>query len=196
MDEPLGALDKQLRELMQLELRHLQRRLNITVIYVTHDQAEALTMSDRIAVMSRGRIEQIGSPSELYNRPVNRFVASFLGESNLFEGTVVGVEAGHAIVRTDRGLIVRVRSTGLREESRVTLSVRPEKIVVCNPDPPNAFPGLIKELIYLGDAIKLRLELPGGDTVLAKEQNRRSAPLPGDGEVVRVGWGIDDTIVL
>lgn len=196
MDEPLGALDKQLRELMQLELKHLQRNLGITVIYVTHDQAEALTMSDRIALMSHGRIEQIGSPSELYDRPANRFVAGFLGESNLIEGTLVEVGATEAAVRTDRGLTLRARSSQLREDRRVTLSLRPEKIRLGNSSSPNSFRGVIKEVIYLGDAIKLRVELPGGHTILVKEQTGQLALVPSEGEAVDVGWGIDDMSVF
>lgn len=196
MDEPLGALDKQLRELMQLELKHLQRNLDITVIYVTHDQAEALTMSDRILVMNQGLAEQIGFPSELYDRPANPFVAGFLGESNLFEGMVVGVGAAEATVKTDRGLTLRIPPTRLTRGARVTLSVRPEKIVLGHPVSGNVFRGVIKEVIYLGDTVKFRIGLPGGDTVLAKEQNRRSALPPVEGESVTVGWEVHHTIVF
>jgi len=196
MDEPLGALDKQLRELMQLELKHLQQRLGVTVIYVTHAQAEALTMSDRIAVMNHGRIEQIGTPTELYERPANRFVGSFLGESNFFEGTVTAREGTQAVVRTDGGLILRVRSTRLEPGERITVAIRPEKVVLGTPDCVNNFRGLIKEVIYLGDTLKLRIELPGQETVLVKEQNRHLAITPSAGKAVAVGWAIEDTIVF
>src|SRR5262244_755813 len=131
MDEPLGALDKKLRAHMQIELKHIQRHLHVTVIYVTHDQEEALTMSDRVAVMRRGRIEQVGTPAELYEAPASRFVADFLGESNFVDGVVVDAEpGGHWRCRTAGGLEFRgMGAAALAAGQLVTAAVRPEKLV-------------------------------------------------------------------
>src|SRR5262245_50865408 len=129
MDEPLGALDRKLRAHMQLELKRIQREVHVTVIYVTHDQEEALTMSDQVAVMQGGRVEQVGAPAELYEAPTNPFVADFLGESNFIDGVVVGVEGNLALVRADAGLEFRgVATAPLRAGQRVTSAVRPEKL--------------------------------------------------------------------
>ena len=131
MDEPLGALDKQLRESLQLEMRRLHADLGITFIYVTHDQEEALTMSDRIAVMNEGRIAQLGTPEDLYDRPCDRFVASFIGESNFLPGIVRGYRGRHVVVAECGGTMIRARRAGIGQRpsgDRVTLTMRPERM--------------------------------------------------------------------
>jgi spermidine/putrescine ABC transporter ATP-binding subunit len=129
MDEPLGALDLKLREAMQIELRRLQQALSITTIFVTHDQGEAMNMSDRIAVMNLGRIEQIATAEDIYGEPASRFVASFVGQINLIEGTVIGSAAGYATLSTKNERAIRVRATGaIADGSRHAAAIRPEKL--------------------------------------------------------------------
>src|SRR5262249_4250347 len=133
MDEPLGALDKKLREQMQLEIKHIQRELQLTVIYVTHDQEEALAMSDRIVVMRHGRVVQLGPPRDLYERPIDRFVADFIGQSNFLEVTVRSVQDGIATAVTDDGLDVSLVGEAGAEGTRVTLALRPERVRLAPP---------------------------------------------------------------
>src|SRR5512132_3597305 len=158
MDEPLGALDKQLREQMQLEIKHLHGRLGVTVVYVTHDQSEALTMSDRIAVFNDGAIQQLATPSDLYERPANSFVAQFIGENNTLQGRVVGVNGSGCTVDVDgariEALAVNIPGVG----GSTTLSLRPERVRI-NPDGNgchNLFEAQVEELIYLGDHTRAR----------------------------------------
>ena len=153
MDEPLGALDKQLREQMQYEIKHLHERLGVTVVYVTHDQSEALTMSNRIAVMHHGAIQQVATPQDLYERPENAFVAQFIGESNRIQGTVREVNGHTCVVAVEggevRALAVKIAGVG----SASTLSLRPERVLI-DPSPercPNVFEARVEELIYHGD---------------------------------------------
>ncbi|MBL8698104.1 MAG: ABC transporter ATP-binding protein [Alphaproteobacteria bacterium] len=168
LDEPFGALDKKLREQMQLEVKSIQRRLGLTTLFVTHDQEEALILSDRIAVMDQGRIEQVDTPTEIYRRPVNRFVAQFIGDSNLFAATVAAVDGGRARLRTDRGLELGAEppAAGARAApgTRVTLVVRPERIERVRDDGPaeNRIAATVRDAIYVGDGVKYRLELEGG----------------------------------
>jgi ABC-type Fe3+/spermidine/putrescine transport system ATPase subunit len=178
LDEPLGALDLKLREQMQVELKQIQRDLGITFIFVTHDQEEALTLSDRVAVFNNGRIEQLGTPSELYERPASRFVADFVGTSNLFDD------------RISREL---VGSGGVH-------SVRPEKMTVgageAGPGIRNA-PGTVVETIYLGSGIRLVVDLDAGVRVSVLEQNDRNRIHDEDrGDRVVVSWHDDDVIAL
>lgn len=201
MDEPLGALDKQLREHMQLEIKYLQRALGMTVVYVTHDQSEALTMSDRIVVMNRGRLEQVGPPEELYERPTTRFVAGFLGESNFLEGNVIESRGFHGVIVVVGGL--RVAATApvpCATGSRVTLMVRPEKIVLDanGNEPENEFSGTIEEAIYSGNYAKYRIRLDptAGVEVLATQPIRSALPKLTPGRVVRVSWTKDDAQVI
>ena len=175
MDEPLGALDKKLREQMQLEIKHLQKRLGITVIYVTHDQEEALFMSDRVAVTSGGTIVQIGTPVDLYNRPANRFVADFIGESNFLSGKIQSIDASaqSCHVVTDGGFILRgMLGHPARTGEPVVAAIRPEKIHVqetsASPGEDRGSPASIVEAIYLGDWVKYRIELASGETLLVK----------------------------
>jgi putative spermidine/putrescine transport system ATP-binding protein len=202
MDEPLGALDKKLRAHMQLELKHIQRHLHVTVIYVTHDQEEALTMSDRVAVLHRGRIEQIGTPTELYEAPASRFVADFLGESNFVDGVVVGVStAGRWLVRAAGGLEFRgVGAAPLQAGQAVTAAIRPEKLVpleepavVTETDAVNTCKGMVEEAIYVGDATRYRVALGADGAVTVKVPNRLGLCQHAEGDAVALAWSPDET---
>ncbi|WP_406855473.1 ABC transporter ATP-binding protein [Alsobacter sp. KACC 23698] len=191
LDEPLGALDKSLRESMQIELRALQQRLGITTIMVTHDQEEALTMSDRIAVMRGGKIEQIGGPSEIYERPATRFVASFIGASNFFDGAAVPISGG-AMVDIGDGL--RLQTVGPEARGRVTVAVRPEAVQVMpaagHAPAPNQVAATVDQIVYRGVSTQLHLRLPSGRPLLAFRQNAGEgvalAIQPGD--AVLASW--------
>jgi spermidine/putrescine ABC transporter ATP-binding subunit len=199
MDEPLGALDKKLREEMQLEVKQIQERFKITTIYVTHDQSEALTMSDRIALMNNGRIEQIGSPSELYEIPVNRFVADFIGESNFFEGVLSRVERGQCEVKTSKGLTVRASiKTGIVEGQKINLTVRPERIQLNPTDQSleNLYQGVVENIVYLGDVIKYSIVLDGGEQVIVKSQNSQVLVPYEKGRKVSLGWSLGHCFVV
>ncbi len=201
MDEPLGALDKKLRAHMQLELKHIQRHLHVTVIYVTHDQEEALTMSDRVAVMQRGRIEQVGTPAELYESPASRFVADFLGESNFVDGVVVGeVTAGRWLVRAAGGLEFRgVGAVPLEVGQPVTAAVRPEKLVPveapgnAQAEAINACKGTVEEAIYVGDATRYRVALGADGAVTVKVPNRLGLRQHAEREAIALAWSPDET---
>jgi spermidine/putrescine ABC transporter ATP-binding subunit len=172
LDEPLGALDKSLRQSMQVELRTLQRRLGITTIMVTHDQDEALTMSDRIVIMRDGQIEQAGQPEEVYQRPDSRFIASFLGASNFFRGPVVGKADGRVTVAIPNGPLLGVQ-TSREVGAHVTVSLRPEAITVAvateeaEEAVPNATGAVVEQLVYHGFITHLHLRLPNGEPLLA-----------------------------
>jgi spermidine/putrescine transport system ATP-binding protein len=190
LDEPLGALDLKLRKGLQVQLKQIQRDVGITFVYVTHDQEEALTMSDRIAVMNRGRIEQVAGPEEVYDRPETTFVAGFIGVSNLMPATV---EAGGA-VKLDQGTTVRTDSSKFGAGDRIHAVVRPEKLQISmngeQPDLPSV-EGVVESSLYLGTATQIAVDL-GSDvrmTVLipnADEEERQR--LPGGGAQVRLSW--------
>ncbi|MCX8103749.1 MAG: ABC transporter ATP-binding protein [Candidatus Bipolaricaulota bacterium] len=166
LDEPLGALDFKLRQEMQLELKRLQRDLKITFLYVTHDQEEALKMSDRLAVMHQGRVLQIGPPQEIYERPATRFVADFIGESNFLEGRVVHTAGRRAVVQIGPLQTNVFSDTPLQLHQRVTLALRPERIQLCLPDAGNGtWTGLVEELIYIGKETRYRVRLSPEITV-------------------------------
>jgi spermidine/putrescine ABC transporter ATP-binding subunit len=197
MDEPLGALDKKLRAHMQLELSHIQRHLHVTVIYVTHDQEEALTMSDRVAVMRAGAIEQVGPPAELYEAPRSRFVADFLGDSNFLEATVVGDAAGgRHRVRTAGGLELEgVAAAPLAAGQPITAAVRPEKLVPADAAAAdgNVARGVVEERIYAGDATRYRVALGPDGALTVKLPNRLAARAPAAGETVTLAWDPAET---
>jgi iron(III) transport system ATP-binding protein len=164
LDEPLSNLDAQLREEMRFEVRELQKKLGITAIYVTHDQAEALVLSDRIAIMHDGQIAQIGSPKDIYNSPGNRFVAGFIGLSSFIDGWIAGFDepTGYAVVKTEDGLQVRARAEGFSPEQKVTLAIRPEYIQLASPGAPtdaNLLEGSVAQSAYLGDVIDYRIKV-------------------------------------
>lgn len=165
LDEPLGALDLKLRKQMQLELKRLQRKLNITFIYVTHDQEEALTMSDRIAVMNNGVLEQIGTPREIYAKPKTKFVADFIGESNIMEGLIKECSGDMITVATECG-DVQVRGEGFKKDEFIYVCIRPENTKY-GKSPAEGFTlkGIVKEHIYVGSIIKTIVKLPNGDEI-------------------------------
>ncbi len=199
MDEPLGALDKKLREEMQLEVKQIQERLKITTIYVTHDQSEALTMSDRIALMNNGKIEQLGSPEDLYERPVNKFVADFIGESNFLEGRVIRMEKNVCEVRTRGGLSVKVKAkSGIKEGEVVHLTIRPERIQMEGDldGAYNCFQAQVQEIVYLGETIKFIVALEGGEEIVVKTQNREGGILREKGRKVAIGWELEHCFIV
>ena len=179
MDEPLGALDKQLREQMQLDIRDLHRRLGLTIVFVTHDQSEALTMSDRLAVFNKGKIEQIGTPREVYDEPASRFVAEFIGETNLVEGVVEAVQGQEAIVRLSTGAqIVSVISGTVASGQPVLLSIRPERVDLSETrgDARNVLETEVTDSVYQGD--HLRVQLQNVAHPLIAKLGRRSREFP------------------
>jgi spermidine/putrescine ABC transporter ATP-binding subunit len=176
LDEPLGALDKHLREEMQVELRRIQREVGITTIFVTHDQEEAMTLSDRIAIMNQGRIEQLGAPLEVYEHPTNRFAAGFLGVANFLEGRVAAVSANEAQIELDIGGRAAAPASGFKPGDTALLAVRPEKIGVdAGTDQPgiNSLAGTVVSAIFSGSSTTYRVQV--GDQVLAVFQ-QNSAP--------------------
>ncbi|PYN95959.1 MAG: polyamine ABC transporter ATP-binding protein [Candidatus Rokuibacteriota bacterium] len=195
LDEPLGALDKKLREVMQVELKSLQRQVGITTIFVTHDQEEALTLSDRIAVMHQGRLQQVGAPPEVYEMPRTRFVAEFIGVCNFLEGKVVGREPGAVMVRTDGGALVAVATderSAPAEGAKVVAAVRPEKLAVRAPGSPRSGQELsarLEALVYVGTAVHYHLRAATGERLIAYRQNNAAAPVTfGPGAEVVVSW--------
>jgi putative spermidine/putrescine transport system ATP-binding protein len=188
MDEPLGALDKQLREQLQTEIKQIQRHLGVTVLYVTHDQSEALALSDRIALFAAGAIEQIGSPQELYEQPASAFVAQFIGQNNRLAAVVEEVERDRCVMRLADGSVVHARPHGVvGRGERVTAWVRPEHIdvgEVCAGA--NVLRGVVDEVSYQGDHVRVRVALPGETHVVAKcARNRASQLQRGNAAVVR-----------
>jgi spermidine/putrescine transport system ATP-binding protein len=198
LDEPLGALDLKLRKEMQIELKDLQTQVGITFIYVTHDQEEALTMSNRIALMRAGRIEQIGTPAQIYERPATKYVADFIGETNLFEGKIGELGGTRALVQVNGLDLYASPVPGLKEGGLVWLSVRPEIISVLNDDvaPPgfNVIEATMHEGIYAGSTTKLLLKLPNGQRI--KLNTATTTPAVGPGGKIRVGWQIERGVLL
>lgn len=195
LDEPLGALDLKLRRQMQMELKHLQKKLGITFLYVTHDQEEALTMSDRIAVMNRGRIEQIGTAQEIYEHPASRFVADFIGESNILEGYVTSMEDSVMTVSFEFGQISSLPSKGFVKEEMIYVSVRPENVRYST-EPVNDFRlrGIVKEHIYAGSQIRTIVELPNSQEIKLTS-HPQDAPLE-PGSSVYLYWNMEKTVLL
>ncbi|MCR0982871.1 ABC transporter ATP-binding protein [Roseomonas populi] len=193
MDEPLGALDKNLRYHMQVEIKEISRRLGMTVIYVTHDQEEALTMSDRIAIMNRGRIAQMGPPREVYEKPDSSFVAAFLGEANLLKARRDGnAVAGPGGTRIDAGAGALGASDGL-------LFVRPEKVSIAAggaDGAPNTLPGQVRHASFLGNIVRYQVEVAEGATVLCDTANGAGAALHAPGDPVRLSWRAEDSRLL
>ncbi len=199
MDEPLGALDKQLREHMQLEVKHIHRNLGVTVVYVTHDQSEALTMSDRIAVFNDGAIQQLATPDDLYERPQNSFVAQFIGENNRLHGKIIAVNGTACRVEVAGGatieaMPVRVDGPG----SPTTLSLRPERIILnpVNGACANIFSARVEELIYLGDHTRVRAAVCGNHDFVIKVPNSEGVPNLAPGAAITVGWKKEDCRAL
>jgi putative spermidine/putrescine transport system ATP-binding protein len=199
MDEPLGALDKNLREQMQYEIKHIHENLEVTVMYVTHDQSEALTMSNRVAVFDDGVVQQLAPPDELYEEPLNAFVADFIGDNNRLQGTVVRADGEICEVKTDDGSIILAKEINIAGVGqRATLSLRPERVAV-NPEPgqfQNNFEALALELIYLGDHIRTRMRVCGHDDFIVKIPNSAFHAQMREGDTVNIGWSIDDCRAL
>ena len=198
MDEPLGALDKNLREQMQYEIKHIHENLGMTVVYVTHDQTEALTMSDRIAVFNDGVIQQLAPPNELYEKPVNAFVAEFIGENNRLQGTIKETKGSSCLVAVEDNLISATNVNEQAKGSSVTLSLRPERIIL-NPKVEtdmNIFEAEVLELIYLGDHIRCRMNICKNDDFIVKIPNDHTSNSLNKGDVVTIGWQITDCRAL
>jgi spermidine/putrescine transport system ATP-binding protein len=171
LDEPLGALDLKLRKQMQVELKHLQQKLGITFVYVTHDQEEALTMSDRICVMNKGQIEQLGTPDEIYERPKTKFVADFIGETNLFEGKVVTAESEQALIELSDNQQVSITNNSLTNGESICFAIRPERLKLKS-SPENSDSWIkanLKERIYIGSSLKTVLTLNNGKNITVNE---------------------------
>ncbi|MDR4889616.1 ABC transporter ATP-binding protein [Fredinandcohnia sp. QZ13] len=199
LDEPLGALDLKLRKQMQVELKHLQQQLKITFIYVTHDQEEALTMSDRIAVMNNGFIEQLGSPIEIYEKPQTKFVADFIGETNLFEGNISRLDNRSAYLDFG-GKEIEVKNEGLRVGEKVFVTIRPERIKIVKDQSPRTnsvtLKGRFKELIYVGSVSKMVVLLENGKEVVVNEQAAGSQPIDYINKDIYLTWGVDHGVVM
>ncbi len=194
LDEPLGALDLKLRKQMQLELKRLQKKLNITFIYVTHDQEEALTMSDRIAIMHDGVMDQIATPAEIYEHPATKFVATFIGETNIFDGTVRGVEGDTVAVSVENGDILGC-GAGFMAGEFITASVRPEKMKYSyTPVEGFTIAARIVDFIYVGNIVKCVAELPNGKHV--KIERLAGEDVPAVGDVVCLYWNKEDAVLI
>jgi spermidine/putrescine transport system ATP-binding protein len=194
LDEPLGALDLKLRQAMQVELKRIQREVGITFVYVTHDQNEALTMSDRIAVMNDGVIEHLGAPRDIYEHPATRFVAGFIGTSNLLTGSLARVTGGQGVIEVspDERIIVPAGGSALTAGQEVELTVRPEKIeLAAGPGPAGgcALRGTVTEVVYLGTSTSFSVHTTTGADVVVFQQNSASAGTPaGRGDEVWLTW--------
>ena len=200
MDEPLGALDKQLREHMQFEITRLAHELGITTVYVTHDQTEALTMSDRVAVFNDGRIQQLAPPSELYEAPVNSFVAQFIGENNRLMGTVTEMKDGICVVRLDSGDFIDAKPVNVSKVGdRTQVSIRPERVET---NKARLSPGAhtlkaeVLEFIYMGDIFRTRLKVAGHDDFVIKTRNAPDQVRHQPGQTIEIGWLPEDCRAL
>ncbi|MBS1155556.1 MAG: putative ATP-binding component of transporter [Proteobacteria bacterium] len=199
MDEPLGALDKQLREHMQMEIKHIHQQLGVTVVYVTHDQGEALTMSDRVAVFNNGIIQQIDKPEILYERPGNSFVANFIGENNRLSGKLVSQDGDICLVALPMGERVVARAVNVGQiGDEVSLSIRPERVVLNDAAQAveNRFNGQIREFIYLGDHVRIRMEVCGAQDFIIKMPTSQFDSNLREGDVVPLGWAAEHTHAL
>ena len=200
LDEPLGALDLKLRRQMQLELKRIQIEVGITFVHVTHDQEEAMTMADTVAVMNEGKIEQMGAPSIIYEKPRTAFVANFLGQSNLFEGTVAGVEGDELVVKVkDTVIYVPLNSTEIRS-GRIVLGVRPEKVKIVDQGktglPKNQIKGSIHNTAFVGVSTQYEVLSSWGQEISAFEQNVDPTDLGRPGQLVTLAWEPRHSFVL
>jgi spermidine/putrescine transport system ATP-binding protein len=204
LDEPLGALDLKLRKQMQVELKRIQQEVGITFIYVTHDQEEAMTMSDRIAVMNKGKYEQLGDPETLYERPTTRFVAGFLGVSNLLGGMCQGTDDGKGIIKLRDDTVVHAPAAAVYGRTSVDVGVRPEKIRIHRDDDPtpaghNHLAGTVADASYMGVSTQYIVETTSGARVMVYEQNitrTTKEELWARGDQVHLTWAPDHTFVV
>jgi putative spermidine/putrescine transport system ATP-binding protein len=200
MDEPLGALDKQLRETLQFEITNLAHELGITVVYVTHDQTEALTMSDRVAVFENGRIQQLAPPDELYEAPHNSFVAQFIGENNTLEGVVQEIRGDSCIVKLDNGDVIDAMPVNVSKVGeRTKVSIRPERVEFdktrLSPDA-HTLKAEVLEFIYMGDIFRTRLRVAGSDDFVIKSRNAPDQVRLTPGSQIEIGWLAQDCRAL
>ena len=198
MDEPLGALDKNLRESMQYEIKHIHESIGVTVVYVTHDQGEALTMSNRIAVFNDGKVQQLSSPDQLYESPVNSFVAKFIGENNTFAGEVIDVTNGKCKVKLNSGGEIFANPITVKSKGeKTTVSLRHERALI-NPDEKmdNSHKGKIEEVIYHGDHTRVRLNLLGNNEFILKVPNSSANLDIKLGNEINIGWDSADARAL
>ncbi|MEK7687019.1 MAG: ABC transporter ATP-binding protein [Pseudomonadota bacterium] len=201
MDEPLGALDKQLRENLQLEMRRLHADLGITFIYVTHDQEEALTMSDRIAVMNDGKLAQVGSPEDLYDRPSDRFVAGFIGESNFLPAIVRGMEDDIVVAECDGAIIRAMCPNRPASGEKVTLTTRPERLRFADSawnatTPQNRLSVTVTEAVFAGERCRYMLQAGDGTSMVLKEPSSAAIRRRAIGERTEISWSVADTILV
>jgi putative spermidine/putrescine transport system ATP-binding protein len=198
MDEPLGALDKQLREQMQYEIKHIHENLGVTVVYVTHDQSEALTMSNRIAVFNDGVIQQLAPPEDLYERPENAFVAQFIGENNKISGKIKGFNGSTCRVEVEGGEVEALAVNVREGDSHTLLSLRPERVTInpSNGQFANVFDAKVEEQIYLGDHMRTRVNVCGHDDFIIKVPNAAGHVHITPGDQVTIGWHAEDCRAL
>ncbi|MFK7889737.1 MAG: ABC transporter ATP-binding protein [Granulosicoccus sp.] len=198
MDEPLGALDKQLREQMQYEIKHIHESLGVSVVYVTHDQTEALTMSDRVAVFENGVIQQLSSPDSLYESPQNSFVAQFIGENNKLSGKVTQINGDTCSMTLDDGTQVLAEAVNIGEiGSRSTLSLRPERVELAPKETrENMVDGTVREVLYLGDHLRIVMSVAGNNEFIVKVPNEGRAVVPEEGQKYTIGWSARDAKAL
>jgi putative spermidine/putrescine transport system ATP-binding protein len=192
MDEPLGALDKQLREHMQFEITNLAHSLGITTVYVTHDQTEALTMSDRVAVFDDGRIQQLAPPDQLYEEPENSFVAQFIGENNTLEGVIEEIKGDTCIVKLDDGEIIDAKPVNVSKPGeRTRVSIRPERVEFNKErlgETAHTIKAEVLEFVYMGDIFRTRLRVAGNDNFVVKTRNAPDQVRLEPGTHVDIGW--------
>jgi putative spermidine/putrescine transport system ATP-binding protein len=192
MDEPLGALDRKLREQLQLEVKHIQKELGTTVIYVTHDQGEALSMADRIAVLHEGRLQQIGPPDELYERPSNPFVADFVGDTNFLKGVLNSVNGSTCTVKLSGGPIVRARRPEVEDPALgpVRIAIRPERVKLSPGagDSPDAHAGVLEEIVYGGGSLACIVRISSDVVVTSRVTVEPSEARLRIGQDVSVSW--------
>ena len=197
MDEPLGALDKNLRESMQYEIKHIHESIGVTVVYVTHDQGEALTMSNRIAVFNDGKVQQLSSPDKLYEEPVNSFVAEFIGENNTFQGEVSDISNGKCKVKLKEGEIVANPINVKAKGDKTTVSIRPERALI-NPSQKmdNNYKGKIEEVTDHGDHTRVRLNVLGNSDFILKVPNSSQNIDIKLGNTINISWNSTDARAL
>lgn len=197
LDEPLGALDLKLRKQMQMELKSLQKKLGVTFIYVTHDQEEALTMSDRIAIMKAGKLEQLGTPSEVYEYPESEFVANFIGTSNLFSGSLTNGNGSILLLTTLDGLEIKAMPSGIDYPEQATAMIRPEKISITLHKPEksdNSFYGEIEDMVYMGTFVQFIMNL-NGSKLIVLEKNYDKTKFSVNQKVF-ASWDITSTVIM
>ncbi len=198
MDEPLGALDKNLREQMQYEIKHIHDNIDVTVVYVTHDQSEAMTMSNRIAVFDDGVIRQLSTPDILYEKPENASVAQFIGENNRLAGEVTEIKGDKCVVDVGGEIINALKVNVGKVGDKTSVSLRPERVTV-NPaegSVDNIFVGTVEELIYLGDHVRTRVNVCGNDEFIVKIPNAQGYRIVRKGQQIQLGWLSDDCRAL